>query len=359
MTILHDRSPFFHAHPRARHRTLALARHMPGLTRCFPALALSAPAARRPDDVDVEAVPRPAGTNRWFDLTVHRPDAPVVVLRVAGTLDSHTAPRLELAVEEHLSAATQILVVDLRDVVFFGGSGLRCMMRVSAVAGRTCTWLRVVCHGRPVGRALTMLGLADTLDLYPDLELALACPDTWPPRSAAPRLNGLTRPQPPAVTESAPLLSNRVHIAVLRYLEAVADALNHRSVAVSGVETITASEGVFGGRLGLGRKLVRGGETDEVVELRWDEITGWEVALRPHRDGPRTPWRFLSDGLAPSPHLVSAFTHALLRGADVGDPRPAQFRTPDEDLEALIASLDAATAQPEPAYLQRVGYPPR
>ncbi|WP_214369561.1 DUF6292 family protein [Pseudonocardia sp. H11422] len=348
---MHDRSlPF---------RTRPLARHLPGLTHCFPGLALGSSRAPHPDDVDVEAVPRPEGPNGWFDLTAHRPGITVVVLRVAGTLDCGTAPLLEVAVEEHLSAATQILVVDLRDVVFFGGSGLRCMMRISALAGGADTWLRVVCRGRPVGHSLTPVGLADALDLYPDLELALACPDTWPPRSSAPRLNGLTRALPPAVTRSAPLLSNRVHIAVLRYLEAVADALNHRSVAVSGVEIITASEGVFGGRLGLGRNGVRGSEAGEVVELRWDEITGWEIALRPHRDRPRTPWRFLRDELVPSPHLVSAFTHALLRGADVGDPCPDQFRTPDEDLNALVGTLDAATAQPEPAYLLHVGYPPR
>ncbi|NMH99160.1 DUF6292 family protein [Pseudonocardia acidicola] len=355
--MLHDRSLPCSTHPPLR-RARTLARRLPGLLHGFPELILGSPReTRRGTEGYGGAPPSAAGRpSRWFDVTVHRPTGTVAVLRAAGTLDSHTAPLLEVAVEEQVSTPTQVVVVDLRDVDYFGGSGLRCLMRIRALAGDA--WLRVVCHRRPVGQALTVLGLADALDLYPDLELALAGPDHTAPTGPV-RLSGLTRAQPPATAESAALLSNHVHIAVLQYLEAVAGALNRRDVAVSGVETITASEGLFGGRLGLGRNRVGAGDTDEVVELRWDEIGGWEVALRPHRERPRKTWRFLGEQLAPSPHHVSAFTDALLRGADVGVPESTQFRSPDEDLHALVALLETATARPEPLYLQHVGYPPR
>ena len=98
----------------------------------------------------------------------HGVDARVVT--VTGEVDTLTAPKLTLFLNEQLSAA-RVVVVDLDGVEFLGSAGLSALFEVNELATEQHRVLRLVCHSRIVNRALEATKLRERFtfaDTVPD-----------------------------------------------------------------------------------------------------------------------------------------------------------------------------------------------
>jgi anti-sigma B factor antagonist len=107
-------------------------------------------------------------------VAVERPGPGTAVLRVAGEVDTLTAPRLERGVTELLATRDDRLVVDLAGVTFLASSGLAVLIRGAHAAERRGTRLRLVAGSRAVRRPLEITGSDQLFDLHVDVESACA-----------------------------------------------------------------------------------------------------------------------------------------------------------------------------------------
>jgi anti-anti-sigma factor len=96
----------------------------------------------------------------------------VVVVEVAGDVDTTTAPALVQAADEALAAAPPVLVVDLTRVDFLASPGLTALLTIHRNAG-TGTAVRIVASGRATLRPIQLTGLEESLSLFPTREAAL------------------------------------------------------------------------------------------------------------------------------------------------------------------------------------------
>ncbi len=107
-----------------------------------------------------------------FAIREHWIDGAVVVA-VSGALDMLTTPQLSEAMDVAVSKSPATLVVDLTDVDFLGSAGMNALV----AAHRTFTSLprfAVVADGPATSRPLKLIGIDDIIDLYPNLDDALA-----------------------------------------------------------------------------------------------------------------------------------------------------------------------------------------
>lgn len=86
-----------------------------------------------------------------LQVAEHGIDARVVT--VTGEVDTLTAPKLTLFLNEQLSTA-RVVVVDLDGVEFLGSAGLSALFEVNELAMEQHHVLRLVCHSRIANRAL-------------------------------------------------------------------------------------------------------------------------------------------------------------------------------------------------------------
>jgi anti-sigma B factor antagonist len=104
--------------------------------------------------------------NPWADS---RPHGRFTVVEVSGEIDMATAGSLA----EHLLAATERpapdVLVDLRRVTFFDGSGLRVLCRADSRARTRGGRLRIISDGPRIHRLLTAAGLLDRFPPLADL----------------------------------------------------------------------------------------------------------------------------------------------------------------------------------------------
>lgn len=277
----------------------------------------AAVAARTPLQRGGKPVPPP------LEVTVDRRPGSLTVVEVVGDVDLQTAAGLLDVLQRELDRGVRVLVLDLDGVGFLAACGITTLLDADRAAQRSGADLRLVGGCRLVRRPLELLGITAEMPLHRDVVSALAEPVRIRRR----------RPQP----------TDRLTAALIRYLEAVAVALNRRAVAVAGVEITGSPEVACSGRIQLGRQRPGVGGPEQAVELRWSESTGWEVALWPGA-GEAAPWRFLHVSLAPEPVHVAAFTYRLLRGEELGLPYPAQFRSSGGDTAALYDVLGRAIA---------------
>lgn len=103
--------------------------------------------------------------------------ADAVLLRVAGEVDSYTAPELRDRMAEAFADAQPAglpVVVDLSGIVFFGSSGLSVLVDYHTIGVDQGTPLRLVAPAGSVLRALRATTLDQMLELYFSVPEALA-----------------------------------------------------------------------------------------------------------------------------------------------------------------------------------------
>jgi anti-sigma B factor antagonist len=97
----------------------------------------------------------------------------VAVVAASGDLDMLTAPQLRDAVEAALGKSPTALVVDLSHVEFLGSAGMQVLMETHNQTQGADTKFAVVADGPATSRPLKITGIADLIDLYESLDVAL------------------------------------------------------------------------------------------------------------------------------------------------------------------------------------------
>lgn len=99
-----------------------------------------------------------------------------VIVRVAGEIDlsSHLELRAEVFEACNAVRPPSAVVLDLTEVEFLASVGLTELLLCHERASAGRTPLRVVANGRMVLRPLEVTGLSGLLDLYPNVDEALA-----------------------------------------------------------------------------------------------------------------------------------------------------------------------------------------
>jgi anti-sigma B factor antagonist len=110
----------------------------------------------------------PAFEVEWAPLS----GAPGVA--VHGEVDIGTVAKLSEALDEAVRESSGALVVDLREVVFLGSTGLTALVRARAQLGREERALVVVCPPGPVRRLFEVVGIVDLFELFDSREAAAA-----------------------------------------------------------------------------------------------------------------------------------------------------------------------------------------
>jgi anti-sigma B factor antagonist len=104
-----------------------------------------------------------------LQVVEHGVDARVVT--VTGEVDTLTAPQLAGLLNEQLSTAARVVVVDLDGVEFFGSAGLSALFEANELATEQDRALWLVCHSRIANRALEITELRERFtfaDTVPD-----------------------------------------------------------------------------------------------------------------------------------------------------------------------------------------------
>ncbi|MCW2648658.1 MAG: anti-anti-sigma factor [Pseudonocardiales bacterium] len=112
--------------------------------------------AARPEPVN-EPVRTDLGS---LSVTVWRPAVPHCTVLLAGEIDMITVPDLRACVLAELQARPLTLVLDFRDVTFFGSAGLAFLIEIRDVAMEQDTELYLTSVTRGVARLLDIVGLA-------------------------------------------------------------------------------------------------------------------------------------------------------------------------------------------------------
>lgn len=84
-----------------------------------------------------------------------------------------TAPQLRDAVESALGKSPSALVVDLTHVEFLGSAGMQVLMETHNQTNGTDTRFAVVAEGAATSRPLKITGIAELIDLFSSLDVAL------------------------------------------------------------------------------------------------------------------------------------------------------------------------------------------
>ncbi|PRC44382.1 anti-sigma factor antagonist [Mycobacterium sp. ITM-2017-0098] len=108
-------------------------------------------------------------TERWVDRTA--------VVAVSGVVDMLTSPQLETAINTALGQSPAGVVIDFTDVEFLASAGMGVLVAAHDKAGADVA-ISVVADGPATSRPLKLVGIADIVKMYPNLDEALAARDT-------------------------------------------------------------------------------------------------------------------------------------------------------------------------------------
>jgi anti-sigma B factor antagonist len=98
----------------------------------------------------------------------------VAVVSPAGDVDTATSAPLREAIGEQVDAGAVHVVLDLSGVDFMGSAGLALLIAEREAAIARQGELRLAGVPRTAGRALSLTGLTELFDTYPDAEAAAA-----------------------------------------------------------------------------------------------------------------------------------------------------------------------------------------
>lgn len=102
------------------------------------------------------------------------PTPEVVVVSPVGDLDSATSGPLREAIGEQVAAGARHVVLDLAGLEFLGSAGLALLIAEREAAIDRDGALRLAGVPRVAGRALSLTGLTELFDTYPDADTAAA-----------------------------------------------------------------------------------------------------------------------------------------------------------------------------------------
>ncbi|WP_067904751.1 STAS domain-containing protein [Actinomadura chibensis] len=111
-----------------------------------------------------------------YDLTIDRPirDDDVPVLRVAGDLDHHTAPRLREALEKVPFTAGQGVVLDLSDLAYCDSTGVTVLVNAYKRSKPTGGRLLIAGLNPDLLQVFTIIGLDQVFVFHPTVDEAVA-----------------------------------------------------------------------------------------------------------------------------------------------------------------------------------------
>lgn len=98
----------------------------------------------------------------------------VTVVSPTGDVDTATAGPLRAAIGEQVAAGAVHVVLDLSGVDFMGSAGLALLIAEREAAIARDGQLRLAGVPRTAGRALSLTGLTELFDTYPDADAAAA-----------------------------------------------------------------------------------------------------------------------------------------------------------------------------------------
>jgi anti-anti-sigma factor len=98
----------------------------------------------------------------------------VTVIEITGSVDSLTSERLIGALSDQLSQDRVRLVADLSGVEYTSSAGLRALLITLKDARRRGGDFRLASVRPPVMRVLELSGFTSILNLFPDVEAAVA-----------------------------------------------------------------------------------------------------------------------------------------------------------------------------------------
>ncbi|QZT55863.1 STAS domain-containing protein [Mycolicibacterium austroafricanum] len=104
-------------------------------------------------------------------FTEHQIDG-VLVVAAVGAVDMLTAPQLQEAINAALDRQPTGVVVDLTAVDFLGSAGMQVLMTTRRQLEGTVKFA-VVADGPATSRPLKVTGIADYVDLFSTLDVAL------------------------------------------------------------------------------------------------------------------------------------------------------------------------------------------
>ena len=96
----------------------------------------------------------------------------VTVVAATGAIDMLTAPHLQEVMNAALARDPARLILDMTDVDFLGSAGMQVLMVTRNNLGPG-TRFAVVADGPATSRPLKITGVADVVEMFPTLELAL------------------------------------------------------------------------------------------------------------------------------------------------------------------------------------------
>ena len=101
----------------------------------------------------------------------------IAVVAVSGVVDMLTSPQLEAAIDAALERKPAGIVIDFTDVEFLASAGMGVLVAAHDKAGSDVAF-SVVADGPATSRPLKLVGIAEIVSLYPNLDEALAARDT-------------------------------------------------------------------------------------------------------------------------------------------------------------------------------------
>jgi len=104
-------------------------------------------------------------------FTEHEIDG-VVVVAAVGAVDMLTAPQLQEVVNAVLARKPAGLIIDLTEVDFMGSAGMQVLMVTRNQLDQN-TRFAVVADGPATSRPLKITGVADYIDLFSTLDVAI------------------------------------------------------------------------------------------------------------------------------------------------------------------------------------------
>lgn len=114
------------------------------------------------------------GDDETLDVSARFPSPAVAVVRPVGDVDTTTAAPLRTAIGEQVAAGAVHVVLDLSAVEFLGSAGLALLIAEREAAIAREGELRLAGVPRTAGRALSLTGLTELFETYPDADAAAA-----------------------------------------------------------------------------------------------------------------------------------------------------------------------------------------